>query len=67
MADIKVIEENETGRNTKFAKGNWHTLSRAKLVSEIEAGLHPHMHIRIINWIKTPVTNPNNSESDNLG
>ena len=32
----------------------------------IEEGLYPDYHIRVINGVKTPVSDPNRYENDNL-
>ena len=60
MGRIKKLEENSKGRNTKFE------ITRAELVRQIEKGIHPNMHIRVINGVKTPCTNPNNIKKGNL-
>ena len=64
---ISVIQESETGRNQLF-KDNLKnkTMTRAELVKKIEQGNYPNYHIRIINKVKTPVSNPDNSENNNL-
>jgi len=64
---FKVTKESSTGRNLQFARRNWHNVSRAKVVREIESGRHPNMHVRVINWVKTPVTNPDSNTNNNLG
>jgi hypothetical protein len=61
MAKIVKSSENSTGRNTKFE------ISRAELVRQIEKNIHPELHIRVINGVKTPCSNPNNNLKDNLG
>ena len=68
MKKINVIEETTTGRNKTFK--NLITgviMTRAQFVKEIEKGNYPDYHIRIINGIKTPVSNPNGNFKDNLG
>lgn len=60
MAKIKKSNENATGRNTKFE------ITRSELVRQIEKGVHPELHIRVINSVKTPCSNPNNNKKDNL-
>lgn len=64
---ISVTQESNTGRNQVF-KDNLKnkTMSRSDFVKEIEKGNYPKYHIRIINGIKTPVSNPDNSENNNL-
>lgn len=65
---IAVIEENEVGRNLRFrdnVTGN--IMSREEFIQKIEAGQYPHYHVRVVNGIKTPVSNPDSSENNNLG
>lgn len=65
---IIVIQESKSGRNLTFqdtSTGN--TLSRAQFVKEIENGKYNDFHIRNINGIKTPVSNPDNDSNNNLG
>ena len=64
--DIKVTKESPSGRNTEFQHGN-KKLTRPQLVKEIEKGKHQDYHIRKINDIKTPVSNPDKSKKNNLG
>lgn len=65
--NIKVIKENKTGRNEKFIKQNGEEMTRAQFVKEIESGKQPDYHIRNINKLKTPVSNPDKKEGNNLG
>ncbi len=60
MAKIKKSAENSSGRNTKFE------ISRAELVRQIKAGVHKDLHIRKINGVETPCSNPNDNKKDNL-
>ncbi len=62
---VTVTKENDTGRNTHFVDGN-KTMTRAKFVKEIEIGNYPEYHVRKINGIKTPVSNPDNKTNNNL-
>ena len=64
---IKVTKESDTGRNEKFQKPNGEEVSRSKLVKEIKEGNHPGYHIRKINGVETPVSNPDGKEKNNLG
>ena len=65
---ISVTQESETGRNQEFHDNYKGTdMTRARFVREIEAGNYPNYHIRDINDIKTPVSNPDQSERNNLG
>lgn len=64
---ITVTQESESGRNQQFKdnlKNN--TMSRAEFVKKIEQGNYPKYHVRVINGVKTPVSNPDNSENNNL-
>lgn len=62
---IKVTAETKTGRNTRF-KTNRGSRTRQKLVQEIRAGKHKGYHVRIINGVATPVSNPDASKGNNL-
>jgi hypothetical protein len=65
---IKVVSENSTGRNTQFKDNRTgDVMSRAAFVKKIEAGGYPKFHVRKINGVKTPVSNPDNSDRNNLG
>lgn len=65
-APIKTTKESKSGRNEQFKTAGGRTLSRAQLVREIEQGHHPNHHVRVINGVQTPVSNPDSSESNNL-
>ena len=41
-------------------------MTRAGFVSKIESGSYPDYHVRKINNVKTPVSNPNGKEGNNL-
>jgi len=68
MPRLIVTRESDSGRNTAFkdTKTN-ETISRAKLVKEIDKGNYPDYHNRKINNVKTPCSNPDNSKNNNLG
>lgn len=62
-----VTKESDSGRNEKFHHNyTGKDLTRNQLVKEIEAGKHPDMHIRNINGLDTPVTNPDKTKNNNL-
>jgi len=66
--NIKVTKESDSGRNQQFQVGqSGRKVSRADLVKEIEAGKHPDYHVREVNGVKTPVSNPDSKEGNNLG
>jgi hypothetical protein len=65
---VKVIEEDNNGRNTKFLNTKTgEKMSRAEFVKQIEEGNYDDYHIRKINGTKTPVSDPDTKESNNLG
>ena len=65
---ITVINEDYSGRNLQF-RDNYTgaVMSRAEFVRLIEAGVYPNYHVRVINGIKTPASDPDSSEDNNLG
>jgi len=65
---ITVTQESDTGRNEKFHDNyTGRDMTRPHFVREIETGNYPHYHVRNINGIDTPVSNPDSSENNNLG
>ena len=65
---ISVTSENSTGRNKTFHDNyNNNDMNRPEFVKQIESGNYDNYHIRKINGIKTPVSNPNASKNNNLG
>lgn len=65
---ITVMNENETGRNQIFRdNANGKEMTRSQFVKEIEKGNYENYHIRVINDIKTPASNPDKSTNNNLG
>jgi hypothetical protein len=64
---IKTIRASDSGRNERFRNINTgKEYSRRELVNEIENGKVDNAHIRIINGIKTPCSNPDKSKDNNL-
>ena len=68
MKKITVTQENSSGRNIQF-KDNYtgQSMTRPQFVNKIEANTYPSYHTRVINGIKTPVSNPDKSKNNNLG
>ncbi len=65
---IKVTGESDSGRNQRFHDNfTGATMTRPQLVREIERGNYPNYHVREINGVKTPVSNPDGSSRNNLG
>ena len=64
---VTVTRENETNRNTNFHDNyNGTDMTRSQFVREIEQGKYPNYHVRNINGVKTPVSNPDGSTNNNL-
>ena len=65
---VTVTSESSTGRNEHFHDNyTGANMSRQEFVNAIEHGDYPHHHIRVVNGIKTPVSNPDKSKNNNLG
>ncbi len=68
LKNFVVTKESETGRNQEYMhSATGLKLNRAEMVKEIENGNIANAHIRVINGIKTPVTNPDGNKNNNLG
>lgn len=68
MKNIKTIHQNSTGRNISFKDmSSGAKMTRSQFVSKIENNKYPDYHVRVINKIKTPCSNPDKSERNNLG
>lgn len=64
---IKVTSENENGRNISFYDNFTHkNMTRKEFVEEIKAGKYDNYHVRNINGIDTPCSNPDKSKNNNL-
>ncbi|MCL2847842.1 MAG: DUF3892 domain-containing protein [Firmicutes bacterium] len=65
---VKVIKETSSGRNVKFKDvKTGETMTRPQFVKEIGKGNYPDYHVRNINGLATPVSNPDGKEKNNLG
>lgn len=65
---VEVIKESETGRNEKFIDNSTgKTMTRTQFVKEIQKGNYDDYHVREINGVKTPVSNPDGKKNNNLG
>lgn len=64
---VSVTEESKTGRNQKFrdnySGGN---MTRPEFVKKIESGDYAKYHVRKVNGVKTPVSNPDSTRNNNL-
>lgn len=64
---IVVIKESDSGRNERFRDtrtGN--EMTRAQFVKQIENEQYLNYHVRKINGVKTPVSNPDDTTNNNL-
>lgn len=64
---VVVTVESGSGRNQKFHDTkSGKNMTRTEFVAQIESGKFPDYHVRKINGLNTPVSNPDKSESNNL-
>jgi hypothetical protein len=64
---VTVTQESESGRNQRFRDNKTgRAMSRQEFVRKIDNGNYPKYHTRKINGIRTPVSNPDKSENNNL-
>lgn len=64
---VSTTKESDSGRNLKFHDNfTGDDMTRAQFANKIDRGLYPKYHTRAINGLKTPVSNPDKSESNNL-
>lgn len=66
MGKIKASKEDVSGRNTHFSVGNRKNVTRVQVVKEIKNGQHPGYHVRKINNVLTPVSNPDKNANNNI-
>ena len=65
---VSVTNETDKGRNKKFHDNySGRDMTDKQFVKEIKNGNYDKYHIREINGINTPVSNPDNSTNNNLG
>ena len=65
---VSVNRESETGRNETFHDNQTgRNMNREQFVKSIEKGNYPDYHVRVINGIPAPCSNPDGSENNNLG
>jgi len=64
---VRVTSESESGRNHRFHDDkSGKNMSRAEFVKQIEQGKFNDYHVRKVHGLKTPVSNPDRSEGNNL-
>ena len=65
---ITVNRESTTGRNLTFHDNvTGRNMNRSQFVNSINKGNYPDYHVRNINGIATPCSNPDISKRNNLG
>jgi hypothetical protein len=65
---ISTTGETPSGRNTQFHDNATNKdMSRAQFVKAIEQGKYEDYHVRVVNGVKTPASNPDKSTNNNLG
>ena len=66
--NVKSITQNSTGRNITFEDVSLGIkMTRSQFVAKIENNKYSDYHVRTINGIKTPCSNPDKNERNNLG
>ena len=64
---LTVTQESPTGRGLKFHDNRTGAdMTRAQFVKQIEAGKYPNYHVRKLSGVKTPASNPDDREYNNL-
>lgn len=68
MKRISVTHESNTGRNERFHDNyTGRNMTRNQFVNQIKQGNYENYHVREINGILTPASNPDKSRNNNLG
>lgn len=64
---VVVTSESSSGRNHKFHDTkSGKDMTRTQFVQEIKRGNFSDYHVRTVNGLPTPVSNPDRKESNNL-
>lgn len=64
---VTVTQESDSGRNERFHDNyTGQDMTRGEFVRQIRQGNYDNYHVREINGVPTPVSNPDNSENNNL-
>lgn len=64
---VTVTQESDSGRNQQFHDNySGSDMSRSQFVNEIKQGNYSNYHVRNINDVDTPVSNPDNTRNNNL-
>jgi hypothetical protein len=66
--EVRVTQESSSGRNGRFYDPTAHrSMSRTEFADRIEDGQYTGYHVREVNRLRTPTSNPDRSEYNNLG
>lgn len=64
---VTVTRESDSGRNQQFHDNyTGADMTRAQFVRQIESGSYSNYHVRDVNGVKTPVSNPDSATNNNL-
>lgn len=64
---VTTTGESSTGRNTTFHDNFTNQdMTRSQFIKQIESGSYANYHVRKINGVKTPVSNPDKNVNNNL-
>ncbi|MEK7538498.1 MAG: hypothetical protein AAB552_01515 [Patescibacteria group bacterium] len=64
---VVVTVESDSGRNQKFHDNkSGKDMTRSQFVEEIKKGSFPDYHVRKVNGLPTPVSNPDGKAGNNL-
>jgi hypothetical protein len=65
---VETIQESNSGRNKKFHDvSTGKEMTRDQFSDEIEKGNYSNYHVRKVNGLRTPASNPDKSKNNNLG
>ncbi|MCD8085775.1 MAG: hypothetical protein LUF28_05540 [Clostridiales bacterium] len=65
---VTVNTESDSGRNLTFHDNvTGRNMNSEQFVRSIELGRYEEYHVRTINGVKTPVSNPDKNKQNNLG
>lgn len=68
MSRLKVVRESDSGRNLEFQDTKTgKIMSRGQTADRIDEGKYPGYHNRKIDGLRTPTSNPDKKEKNNLG
>lgn len=65
---VEVVKESDSGRNQIFRDtGTGRRMPRPEFVEKIKEGVYPDYHVRKVNGVPTPASNPDGNSKNNLG